>query len=54
VTLETPGRLAAIALLLLLTAASERWSFSRVIERVGWLRALDDIGRAGTSRNAPD
>jgi UDP-GlcNAc:undecaprenyl-phosphate GlcNAc-1-phosphate transferase len=54
VTLETTGRLAAIALLVALNAASERWSFSRAIERVGWLRALDDIGRTGTSRNAPD
>jgi UDP-GlcNAc:undecaprenyl-phosphate/decaprenyl-phosphate GlcNAc-1-phosphate transferase len=54
VTLETTGRLGAIALLVVLNAASERWSFSRAIERVGWLRALDDIGRTGTSRNAPD
>ena len=54
VTLETTGRLAAIALLVVLNAASERWSFSRAIERVGWLRALDDIGRTGTSRKAPD
>jgi UDP-N-acetylmuramyl pentapeptide phosphotransferase/UDP-N-acetylglucosamine-1-phosphate transferase len=54
VTLETTGRLAAIALLVVLNAASEKWSFSRAIERVGWLRALDDIGRTGTSRNAPD
>jgi UDP-N-acetylmuramyl pentapeptide phosphotransferase/UDP-N-acetylglucosamine-1-phosphate transferase len=54
VTLETTGRLAAIGLLVVLNAASERWSFSRAIERVGWLRALDDIGRTGTSRNAPD
>ncbi len=54
VTLETSGRLAAIVLLVVLNAASERWSFSRAIERVGWLRALDDIGRTGTSRNAPD
>jgi UDP-GlcNAc:undecaprenyl-phosphate GlcNAc-1-phosphate transferase len=54
VTLETTGRLAAIALLVMLNAASERWSFSRAIEHVGWLRALDHIGRTDTSRNAPD
>jgi UDP-N-acetylmuramyl pentapeptide phosphotransferase/UDP-N-acetylglucosamine-1-phosphate transferase len=54
VALETPGRLAAIALLLLLNIASERWSFSRAIERVAWLRTLDDIGRTHTARNAPD
>ena len=54
VALETPGRVAAIALLVVLNAASERWSFSRAIERVGWLRALDDMGRTGTSRNVPD
>jgi UDP-N-acetylmuramyl pentapeptide phosphotransferase/UDP-N-acetylglucosamine-1-phosphate transferase len=53
VTLETTGRVAAITLLLLLNAASERWSFSRAIERVGWLRALDHFGRTDTSRN-PD
>jgi UDP-N-acetylmuramyl pentapeptide phosphotransferase/UDP-N-acetylglucosamine-1-phosphate transferase len=52
--LETTGRLAAIALLLLLNIASERWSFSRAIERVGWLRTLDDIGRTDTARNAQD
>jgi UDP-N-acetylmuramyl pentapeptide phosphotransferase/UDP-N-acetylglucosamine-1-phosphate transferase len=52
--LETPGRLAAIALLLLLNIASERWSFSRAIERVAWLRTLDDIGRTHTARNTPD
>jgi UDP-GlcNAc:undecaprenyl-phosphate GlcNAc-1-phosphate transferase len=54
VALEPPGRLAAIALLLLLNIASERWSFSRAIERVAWLRTLDDIGRTHTARNAPD
>jgi UDP-N-acetylmuramyl pentapeptide phosphotransferase/UDP-N-acetylglucosamine-1-phosphate transferase len=53
-SLETTGRLSAIALLVVLNAASERWSFSRAIERVGWLRTLDDIGRTGNSRNAPD
>ncbi len=43
--LEEPWRLAAIAVLLALNLASERWSFSRAIERVRWLRALDDLGR---------
>jgi UDP-N-acetylmuramyl pentapeptide phosphotransferase/UDP-N-acetylglucosamine-1-phosphate transferase len=54
VSLSTTGRVAAIAVLVLLNAASERWSFSRVIERIGWLSALDDLGRARTSRDAPD
>jgi UDP-N-acetylmuramyl pentapeptide phosphotransferase/UDP-N-acetylglucosamine-1-phosphate transferase len=54
VTLESTGRIAAIVVLVVLNAASERWSFSRAIERVGWLRALDDIGRTGASRNVPD
>jgi UDP-N-acetylmuramyl pentapeptide phosphotransferase/UDP-N-acetylglucosamine-1-phosphate transferase len=54
VALDPAGRLAAILLLLLLNAASERWSFSRAIDRVGWLRALDDIGRTDSSRNARD
>ena len=39
------GRVIAIALLVVLNAASERWSFSRAIERVGWLRSLDQLGR---------
>ena len=43
--LDEPGRLVAIALLLALNLASERWSFSRAIERLTWLRALDDLGR---------
>jgi hypothetical protein len=43
--LHETGRLVAIASLLVLNLASERWSFSRAIERVPWLRALDDLGR---------
>jgi UDP-GlcNAc:undecaprenyl-phosphate/decaprenyl-phosphate GlcNAc-1-phosphate transferase len=43
--LDEPGRLVAIALLLALNLASERWSFSQVIEGVRWLRSLDDLGR---------
>lgn len=40
-----PGRVAAIALLLLLNLASERWSFSRIIEAAPPLRAFDRLGR---------
>jgi hypothetical protein len=43
--LDEPGRVAAIAVLLVLNLASERYSFSRAIERVGVLRALDRLGR---------
>jgi hypothetical protein len=39
------GRLIAIVVLVLLNAASERWSFSRAIEGIGWLRGLDQLGR---------
>lgn len=38
-------RVAAIAVLVALNLASERWSFSRGIERVPALRALDALGR---------
>lgn len=40
-----PPRLAAIAIVLLLNVASERWSFSRIIEATPPLRALDRLGR---------
>lgn len=46
-SLGRPGRLAAIAVLVLLTALSERYSFSQAIERVAFLRALDHLGRDG-------
>ena len=46
-TFDTPGRLVCIAVLLSLNLASERWSFSRIIEGNRWLRALDRAGRAG-------
>ena len=39
------GRVIAIGALVLLNAASERWSFSRAIENVAWLRGLDQLGR---------
>jgi hypothetical protein len=43
--LDEPGRLVAIAVLLVLNLASERWSFSQAIEGARWLRAVDDLGR---------
>ena len=46
-TLPVRGRLAVLAVLAVLTLASERWSFSAAIERVPPLRWLD---RAGQSR----
>jgi UDP-GlcNAc:undecaprenyl-phosphate GlcNAc-1-phosphate transferase len=39
------GRLVVLAALVVLTAASERWSFSKAINRVPPLRWLDRIGR---------
>ena len=44
-TLDRPGRIVAIAALVVLTAASEVWSFSSVIERTPGLRVLDAAGR---------
>ena len=43
--LPEPGRIVAIVILLTLTAASERWSFSRIIESTSWLRRIDEMGR---------
>jgi hypothetical protein len=40
------GRLGVLAVLVVLTAASERWSFSGAINRVPPLRWLDGIGRS--------
>lgn len=43
--LGEPSRVATIVLLLILNVASERWSFSRIIEASPPLRALDRLGR---------
>ncbi|GAA4589148.1 UDP-N-acetylmuramyl pentapeptide phosphotransferase/UDP-N-acetylglucosamine-1-phosphate transferase [Actinoplanes octamycinicus] len=41
----TLGRLAALAALASLTAASEKVSFTKVIQDTPWLRHLDELGR---------
>ena len=43
--MATPGRLVVLVLLVVLTVASERWSFSGAIDRVPPLRWLDRAGR---------
>ena len=45
VSLDRPVRLAVIGALLALNLVSERWSFSKGIEKVGLLRSLDRWGR---------
>lgn len=44
-SLGRPALGVAVAILLLLNLASERWSFSEVIERTQPLRAMDRLGR---------
>ena len=46
-SLGEPGRLIAIAVLLALNLASERWSFSKAIEASPPLRWFDGLGRRG-------
>ena len=50
---DRAGRFVALGALLALNLASERWSFSRGIERVAWLRALDRLGRARAREPGP-
>jgi UDP-GlcNAc:undecaprenyl-phosphate/decaprenyl-phosphate GlcNAc-1-phosphate transferase len=45
------ARRAAIAVLALLTAASERWSYSRLIDAVAPLRWVDRLGRPAPGTN---
>jgi hypothetical protein len=44
--LDQKGRWIAVVVLLALNLASERWSFSKAIEKTPFLKALDRIGRA--------
>ncbi|MDQ3784333.1 MAG: hypothetical protein M3360_05570 [Actinomycetota bacterium] len=44
-SLAAPGSIVAVALLLAGNLASEKWSFSSLIDRTGWLKALDRLGR---------
>lgn len=44
-SLPPPALILAVLFLLAANLSSERWSFSRVIERTWWLRAVDRLGR---------
>jgi UDP-GlcNAc:undecaprenyl-phosphate/decaprenyl-phosphate GlcNAc-1-phosphate transferase len=46
-SLEGVGLWAAVVVVIALNLASERWSFSKVIDRTPPLRALDRLGRRG-------
>ena len=48
--LDETWRIVAIGVLVLLNLASEKWSFSKLIERVGPLRAFDMWGRREKAR----
>jgi hypothetical protein len=52
-SLGASGRRMAIAALAALTAASERWSYSRAIERVRLLAWVDDLGRVRRGNPSP-
>jgi hypothetical protein len=52
--LRRPGRLIALVAVTGLTLASERVSFTTVIERTPALRALDQLGRRPPGRETPD
>jgi hypothetical protein len=47
-------RVVALGGVVALTLASERVSFSAVIERTGWLRRLDTLGRRPAAASTPD
>jgi UDP-GlcNAc:undecaprenyl-phosphate/decaprenyl-phosphate GlcNAc-1-phosphate transferase len=44
-SLSTPGKLALLLILAAVTLASEKWSFTKAIERMPWLNWLDRLGR---------
>lgn len=52
-SLGVPGRLGVLGVLVILTAASERWSFSAVIDSAAPLRWLDHLGRLDPPEGGP-